>query len=103
MPTEKIVVTTLVRTCLRSPSQWEGQTSDGRFVYVRYRWGSLEIGIGQSLEDAISNSGEFFNQQMGERYDGSMEIEQLRHATLEIIEWPQSYDYRAAPFREVGQ
>jgi len=103
MPAEKIIVTTLVRTSLQSPSQWEGETSDGRFVYVRYRWGCLEIGIGQSLEDALSNSGKFFEQHLGERYDGSMEIEQLRQATLEIIEWPESYEYRPTPLREVGQ
>jgi len=103
MSAEKIIVTTLVRTCLRSPSQWEGQTSDGRYVYVRYRWGCLEIGIGHSLEEAISNSGELFEQQLGERYDGSMEIDQLREATLGMIDWPQSYEYRPAPFREVGR
>jgi hypothetical protein len=101
MPDQEIVVTTLVRTCLRSPSQWQGQTSDGRVVYVRYRWGCLEIGIGTSLDDAILNSGKLFERRLGGRYDGSMEIDQLREATLGLIEWPESYEFQAAPLREV--
>ena len=90
MSDPEIIVTTLVRTCRRSPAQWEGRTSDGRFVYVRYRWGFLEIGIGVSLDDAISNSGEFFERQLGEAYDGSMGLEQLRQATLGVMRWPES-------------
>lgn len=101
MTDSPIIVTTLVRTGLRSPSQWEGQTSDGRTIYVRYRWGCLEIGLGTSLDDAVANSPSFFEKQLGKRYDGSMEIEQLRQATIGIIEWPETYEYRPAPFREV--
>jgi hypothetical protein len=101
MTASPIIVTTLVRTSLRSPSQWEGQTSDGRTIYVRYRWGCLEIGLGTSLDDAVANSPKLFEQQLGERYDGSMEIDQLRRATIGIIEWPETYEYRSAPFREV--
>jgi len=88
----EVVVTHLVRTCSRSPSQWEGQTSDGRFVYVRYRWGCLQIGIGPSLDDAISNGGNLFERQLGGRHDGAMEIDQLRQATFGIINWPDSVD-----------
>jgi hypothetical protein len=101
MPDHEIVVTTLVRTCLRSPSQWEGQTADGRVVYVRYRWGCLSIGIGASLDDAVANSGKLFERQLGKPYDGSMEIDQLREATLGIIVWPESYETHTAPFHEV--
>jgi hypothetical protein len=101
MPDDEIVVTTLVRTGLRSPSQWEGQTSDGRVLYIRYRWGCLEIGIGTSLDDAVANCGQLFERQFGGPYDGSIEIDQLRQATLGIIAWPESYEYHPAPIQEL--
>jgi hypothetical protein len=36
-------VSKLIQTCKGSPSQWEGLTDDGQFIYVRYRWGCLSI------------------------------------------------------------
>jgi len=44
----------LIQTCRAAPSQWEGQLEDGRVVYIRYRWGSLQVGIGEDLDEAIS-------------------------------------------------
>jgi len=83
-----IVVTTLIRTGERSPSQWEAKTADGRYLYVRYRWGCLEIGIGVSMDEAIANGGNFFEKQLGDKLDGSMGLEDLRKATSGLIEWP---------------
>lgn len=36
----------LERTCIACPSQWEGETEDGREVYVRYRHGRLSVEVG---------------------------------------------------------
>ena len=49
-------VTELRQTSPASPAQWEGTTSDGRIVYVRYRSGWLEAGIGSSLDEAVDAS-----------------------------------------------
>jgi hypothetical protein len=86
---DPIVVTTLARTGDRSPSQWEGETQDGRRVYVRYRWGHLTIGIGESMSDAVEHGGNLFDKQLGDRLDGSLEFDQLRDATKELIQWPE--------------
>jgi hypothetical protein len=94
MQNETIVVRTLVRTCERSPSQWEAKTEDGLYLYVRYRWGHLEIGIGLSIDDAIDNSGNVFEKQLGSKLDGSMGLEELRQATSGLIEWPNAYEDR---------
>ena len=48
-----ITVADLKQTCESCPSQWEGRTDDGQFIYIRYRWGSLEYGIGESLRKAV--------------------------------------------------
>jgi hypothetical protein len=94
MQNETIVVRTLVRTCEQSPSQWEAKTEDGLYLYVRYRWGYLEIGIDLSIDDAIDNSGNLFEKQLGSKLDGSMGLEELRQATSGLIEWPNAYEDR---------
>jgi len=38
-----IFVKTINQTCSACPSQWEGTTTDGRSVYVRYRHGGLTV------------------------------------------------------------
>lgn len=40
------LVVELNRTCHACPSQWEGQTEDGKHVYIRYRWGFLSAQVG---------------------------------------------------------
>lgn len=50
-----LVLTQLEVTCEACPSQWEGRLADGRFIYVRYRWGCLAVGIEATMEDAIRN------------------------------------------------
>jgi hypothetical protein len=94
MADKTIIVTTLFRTGDISPSQWEAETSDGRFLYVRYRWGRLEIGIGHSVADAVEHSGNLLDKELGGQLDGGMEIEELRQATTGLIEWPKTYERR---------
>jgi len=53
MPTTR--VSKLTQTCKGSPSQWEGLTDDGQFIYVRYRWGCLSIGSGKTMDEAVGN------------------------------------------------
>ena len=82
-----ITLTTLIRTCNSCPSQWEGKSCDGRYVYVRYRWGTLSIGIGKSREESIKRSGNLLEKELGDHLDGVLEFEQLRAATAGLIEW----------------
>jgi hypothetical protein len=42
---EPVLLKRLKRTSVAAPSQWEGETTDGRSVYVRYRWGVLRVEI----------------------------------------------------------
>ena len=54
--TPRIVVTELRKTCDACPSQWEGRTADGRHIYIRYRFGDLSFGTGESFESAVRDS-----------------------------------------------
>ncbi len=53
-----MMINSLTRTCLACPSQWEGTTIDGQVFYGRYRWGTLTLGFGKDLDEAINNSQE---------------------------------------------
>lgn len=44
-PIQEIVLTDLEITCGACPSQWEGETVEGKSFYARYRWGFLRVDI----------------------------------------------------------
>lgn len=61
-------------TCSACPTQWEGTLDDGRCVYVRYRWGCLTWGFGDTPYAAIDDSisGERCKQ-LGGEFDGELD------------------------------
>lgn len=76
----------LVKTCFAVPAQWEGETEDGREVYVRYRYGQLKAYVGDpDLKDPYWEMGEkIINRQIGDDLDGLMDTpEMLRRTGLE--------------------
>jgi hypothetical protein len=81
-----IDVTELTQTCDACPSQWEGRTADGRHVYVRYRWGCLQIGIGNSLHDAVNT--DTITRQLGDNLHGVLSYTELKAATRDVVQWP---------------
>ena len=54
------VAASIRRTCCACPSQWEGMTTDGRWFYIRYRWGGLELGIDRDFWAAVENAHEVY-------------------------------------------
>jgi len=60
-------VSKLTQSCKGSPSQWEGLTDDGQFIYVRYRWGCLAIGSGKTLDEAVENVNNLFEKSLGHK------------------------------------
>ena len=66
------------------PSQWEGETQDGQVIYFRYRYGMLQVGIGQDMWEAIDNSQV---RTLGSEYAGTMTLEDLKQATSDLIDW----------------
>lgn len=64
----------LEKTCTACPAQWEGELSDGTFVYIRYRYGVLSIGFGQTPDEAAGDRR--FEWELGDGLDGWMEWDQ---------------------------
>jgi len=85
-----IKVKEIIQTCPACPSQWEGVTDDGRPIYIRYRWGSLSVSIGEKGGDVTSAvRGEvILGKELGEGLDGSLEYSKLREVVKNVIELP---------------
>ena len=81
------------KTCDACPTQWEGTLEDGRMIYVRYRWGCLEISLSAKpttdIFEAVSG-GYIFDERVGKSsWDGEMTYEQLKAHTGHILEFPE--------------
>ena len=79
---------TLVKTCSACPSQWEGQLEDGRYVYIRFRWGHLSVrASAESIDEAVTGGEELYSGGPDDvhPFDGVMSTcEMLKLAGLEF-------------------
>jgi hypothetical protein len=74
-------LTELNQTCSACPSQWEGKVEDGKMIYVRYRWGNLEICISSKPTDDVMDAvmeNYLLYETIGGEFDGSMTFEELK-------------------------
>ena len=55
MPFRGVELDQLQQTCRACPSQWEGVTRRGVCVYIRYRWGVLQVGTGATMDAAVDD------------------------------------------------
>lgn len=85
---ERIVVSEVEMTCGAFPSQWEGRTVDGRYVYVRYRYGQLRVSVGDTLENAILGDEAVVSLAHGHGYAGVMTYSELVRLTGDRLSWP---------------
>lgn len=84
---EKVIekIKRLEQTCHGCPSQWEGETYSGKKVYIRYRWGCLNIGIG---DDPLGKDyGNTCSIASGELVDGVIDIKKVEELTNDVIDW----------------
>jgi len=76
----KYKIIKLTRTCGGYPSQWEGKLENGKMIYIRYRWGCLDVRVSKQptkdILDAIKGES-IYKQYIGEKYDGVMENYEL--------------------------
>ncbi len=49
----RLKIVSLERTSIACPSQWEGRLADGRFVFIRERWGTGHIQVGDTEDEAM--------------------------------------------------
>lgn len=73
-------------TCSACPSQWDIYTDENKYIYVRYRWGVLEVTLNAFQE----NEKELLYESIGEDLDGYLETERLMMHTKSILDWSNS-------------
>lgn len=76
-PLTPLPVTTLKKTCPDCPAQWQATLADGRVAYIRYRFGTLTLGVGPTLDDAIDHV--VFAEEFGHPFDGSLSTGDMKH------------------------
>jgi len=87
-----IQIVELLKVERRQPTRWTGRAADGRWVYVRYDWGLLEVGFGESPEAAAAAPR--WCRMVDERYERSMYLAALKRATQDLFAWPSRDDQR---------
>ena len=90
-----IEVKNLQKTCETCPSQWEFQTFQDRPVYVRYRWGTLDIRIGRPGKDVWDavNGPSIVYESLGEEFDGSLSWSEVE-SKLKLLSQDQILNLR---------
>lgn len=71
-------IAALAITSRACPAQWEGAMEDGRVVYVRFRHGSLSLGFGRNIGEAVEFSQTIWVEE-GDR--GVMELDEMLQLT----------------------
>jgi hypothetical protein len=69
------------------PAQWAGRTETGDFVYVRYRYGRLWIGIAPDYRRTPPTT--VLETGYGDLADGYLSFRSLRTRTKGVVEWPK--------------
>lgn len=90
-------IKTLTKTCDSCPAQWEGKTYEDKFVYVRYRFGCLQLSVADSEYYAVmgtespvtfcSSTPSTVYLDVGDEMDGSMELTELIHYSQEFFDF----------------
>lgn len=80
-----MVIVELTQTCGACPSEWEGNLSDGRRIYIRFRWGYLKVNISKNASsktiDALYGE-QFYSKFVGKsEFDGVIELETVLQLT----------------------
>lgn len=74
------IVTELEQTCTACPSQWEGRTADGSYLYIRYRHGHLSVYVDGDPVFALDH---------GDGLDGMMSTAEMQRLTP-CLSWEES-------------
>ncbi|GAF71645.1 unnamed protein product [marine sediment metagenome] len=70
---KRLKVKELYRTCCACPAQWEGETINGRPIYIRYRYGFFAFSVGKKMGDNLLDYRTIYSYQHGDGFDGDMD------------------------------
>lgn len=87
------MITEMKCTCGACPVQYEGKLEDGKFFYFRARWDEWDFGVGDSRDEAVTQSmlieptgfartGEVGDGDFSASWMGHAEAERIIHACV---------------------
>lgn len=79
----KFTVKNFRRTCEACPNQWDIFTTDGQYIYARYRWGHLSLTLNPWRETEQT----LLSLNVRDNLDGVMETSELKEITKSILDW----------------
>ena len=82
-----IRVRKLVHVSDLHPAQWQGRTESGDYIFVRYRYGKLWIGIAPDYHRTPPTT--VLETGYGDLSDGYLSFRSLRKATRGVVDWPK--------------
>jgi hypothetical protein len=95
---EKPIIVKIIKTCDACPTQWEGTTDKGEYVYIRYRCAHLRAGMGKTESemwkrqkaDGTWDVYNMFQEKVGEGFDGWMEYEKMKEHLKDVFVFPET-------------
>lgn len=87
-----ISVVKVRQTCSACPSQWDGETDDGKMVYVRFRWGHLAVTVGKDIWGETPDGVRVVDLYHGDGLAGFMDYMELRELTKDVVTWPDQME-----------
>ena len=69
------------------PAQWQGRTESGDFIFVRYRYGQLWIGLAPDYHRTPPTT--VLETGYGDLGDGYLSFLSLRRRTRGVVDWPK--------------
>lgn len=93
----KFKVKSCKQTSTACPSQWDIYTTDGKYIYARYRWGYLSLTLNWGTDDRQVILG----QNVRDGLDGYMKTAELIKLTSSILDWSvyKSYTMKASKYK----
>lgn len=85
-----IKIKSFIQTCGACPSQWEGETTEGGSIYIRFRFGCFSVDLdGFQIYYTVIGNDAYGG-------DGVMDTEKMQQITAHILDWAcaeeMSYD-----------
>jgi hypothetical protein len=76
-----IKITKIVNTCPGCPAQWDAWTSEGKYYFIRYRWGGLRVDVDDVSPETI------YCESVGPPLDGLMTFDELKGHLKDLMQF----------------
>jgi len=78
-----IEIRNITKISVSCPAQWVGEAGEHGGIYIRYRWGALEVYHSSETRDASAGT-LIFDRQIGSKFDGEMDTQAMKELTTSV-------------------